>query len=541
MFSTTVVALCAVLGAGMGWTAQPSTAAPSSLAPPPPTGTTISLTGFSDVVVDDAFGRVFVTQRDDTLMVASADLSTHESVMLDGPGRAMALNDDGSVLYVVVDAVDQIAAVDTKTLEVTTVPATVSPCPQQITYADDLLWVASSCAQGAGVVAVDPATGAVTEVDDRPSAYVLDAGDGLLVTATRTGEVRSFEIGGADGSPALTLLGEATLSGTIDDLAVSADGARLFSATGYPSYRLSISGLPGLAYEGPADIGTLGNAAVAVRQDGLIGASGDGGVQFATPAGRSTYGPQNSGEWGPQTGGLAFGTHLLYTVLGNPYSKARYLTSYRPGWRSTLHVKNFNVERTIDLGDSVTVTGDLATRSDNRTVAVYGTRHTLTAPVALGTTVAGSDGRFSISVRPGRTMTLMVVFEGDDENVGAVEIQDGSVYVRARVTSELRGARRVRDHVAEYGVHDRALIVAKVAPAQPGRCATVDLDVRVAGRWRAVDTVRCLRLDDRSRLRAYVQGDRELAGVLWRIRAVAPSTDIAEPNTGPTHRFRFVR
>src|SRR3954452_8171462 len=72
----------------------------------------VGLTGFSDLVVDQAHGHVFISQGTGTVVVT--DLAGHKLGAIAGlaGGNGMTLSDDGSQLFVALTAGNEIAEVD---------------------------------------------------------------------------------------------------------------------------------------------------------------------------------------------------------------------------------------------------------------------------------------------------------------------------------------------------------------------------------------------------------------------------------------------
>lgn len=286
-----------------------------------PTGLDVGLTGFRDIVVDQAHGHVFVSQGTSTVVVT--DLAGTPAAPLTGlTGAAgMALSNDGSTLYVGLSTGDAIAAVDTTTLAVTTYPTGAGTCPSSLALTAGRVWFGGACdGQWGSIRALDPATGAVTgslaSVYSPVLASSAGADGGLYVVENGLSPTTLYAYDATGGeTPTLTLRTSRWDTGSnARDLAVTPDGTAVIQASGYPYVHQAFS-TNDLSSVGTYPTTNYPNA-VAVRADGLVAAGVDGTYSddvFLFDQGTDTK--LRSYETGSlQTRGLAFGDSLLYAV-----------------------------------------------------------------------------------------------------------------------------------------------------------------------------------------------------------------------------------
>ncbi|NYJ00214.1 hypothetical protein HNR19_000912 [Nocardioides thalensis] len=494
----------------------------------------VELTGYADLVVDDASGRVFVAQGSTQLVVASSALTRARTITLPTRARAMVL--DGDTLYVAGNGEADVVAVDTATLEVRDVASSVSACAQDVALAAGTLWVASDCEATPGLTAVDPATGATTEVSSRRLAHVTRAPAGRLVVAGIKGDpaLELLEIGDGPAPAVTTIATHARPFGEVVDMAVVPGEERIWVALANHDV-------------GWYDLGTLddldyrsayGTPSVASRADGLVAVAGGRAVSFYEPDGR-WYGDvtaARAGEIFPA--GLAFGGVHAYVAVDPPRAaRAPYLVRVRAGRESRI-VKGPFRSRSVDAGTDIRFSGRLVADSSSREVLVY--RRTRTSQdQLLRTLTVGPDGRFSGTVRATQTMQIHVVFKGDADTLPSSATY-GRISVDPRVRSGLRGEVRVERGVAVYRSDARVVLAGTVRPAAPGACVKVILWVRREGRWRIAGDV-CARQSGPGRFRVIFPGDASYVGRTWSLQATVRAN--AYYNDGEDDRkvFRFIK
>ena len=403
--------------------------------------TDIGMTGFRDLLVDEAHDHVFVSQGNATLIVTDLQ-GVPVTTIEDLHGAAgMTLSPDGTTLYVALSSGDAIAAVDTDTLEVAnTYPTGTASCPSDVAITVGMVWFGSGCGSRDTLTALDPTDGSVT------ASLALSGSNPIIRTSPELpGELFLVERGGSSiyaytaqggDSPSATLRTSRSNTGSnARDLAITPDGSKLILASGSP-YVHNAYKTNDLSGAGSYESSHYPNA-IAVRDDGMVAAGISGWYQpdvYVYRAGSTTL--LRSYEFGgtanellPQ--GLAFGTTDLYAVTGDLYDETNFrLQVIHPVGLPSLVLRT-DKPTYID-GDTAHVTAKLVTDSSNRTVSIYseveGERSLLaTGPVDAVTHELAAD---MVVTEP----TRFVVEYAGDESVSAATATR-SVAVDSRVTT----------------------------------------------------------------------------------------------------------
>jgi hypothetical protein len=403
--------------------------------------TDIGLTGFRDIIVDEAHDHVFVSQGNATLIVTDLQgvpLTTIED--LHG-AAGMTLSPDGATLYVALSSGDAIAAVDTGTLEVATYPTGTASCPSDVAVTVGLVWFGGGCSSRQAVGALDPTDGSVSATSARLQVPLLRTNPHLpgQVFAVERGisptTLYTYTAQGGD-SPSLTLRTSRWNTGeNTRDLAITPDGSKVIQASGYP-YQHNAFSTNDLSSAGSYGSSNYPNA-VAVRDDGMVAAGISG-----------TYNPDvyvyrtgstkllRSYEFGGSAnellpGALAFGATDLYAVTGDLYDQTNFrLRVIHPVGLPSLTLKT-DKSTYID-GDTAHVTAELVTDAPNQTVSIYsdvaGERSLLvTGPVDAVTHELAAD---LVVTEP---TTFLVEYAGDEYVSSATATR--SVAVNGRATT----------------------------------------------------------------------------------------------------------
>ncbi|MGP3918673.1 hypothetical protein ACTWQA_43980 [Nonomuraea sp. 10N515B] len=196
--------------------------------------------GGADIAVGG--GKVFVSANDRIVVTDTQGTVKDTLTGLPRPS-GLAIKGDGTSLYVALSSANQIAEIDTQTLEVTRrIDLTAYPCPQSLTLAGNRLWVGHGCNDDwkGGVVGLDVSATAPEPARIPITLYRAP----LVIAAGNTLVVGERGVSSADllvyDAPSTT----ATLRGAVDgstyalnnlqDLSITPDGAMVVSAFGSP-------------------------------------------------------------------------------------------------------------------------------------------------------------------------------------------------------------------------------------------------------------------------------------------------------------------
>ncbi|OJF11210.1 hypothetical protein [Couchioplanes caeruleus] len=158
-----------------------------------------------------------------------------------------------------------------------------------------------------------------------------------------------------------------------------------------------------------------------------------------------------------------------------------------------------------------TVTAKLGTTHDSRALCVYATpRGGTKTKVKCGT------GTVTATYRTTRRTTFSAVFTGDQWYLPATATK--SVTARARMQQVLVGHHGTSGKYKLYRTSVNPGFAARVTPARPGGCLSIQLQVYASGKWRALQTVKCQTLNEDSAAGGYIGGPRR-KGLMFRIRA----------------------
>lgn len=473
----------------------------------------LALTGFYDLVVDEAHGHVLISQGSDTVVVT--DLAGAPVQKLTGLHGAedMVLSDDGATVYVALYDGDAIAAIDTATLAVQTFPTGDATCPDAVTSTLGLVWIAYSCSrQWHSMAVLDPATGEVTLVSS-PQRYnpVFDtspARPGVIVVGEQGISPQSIYVYTVTGGEAPTVTQTASRwdMGSAHQFAITPDGAKVITSGG------GIFTLPTLAAAGKVS----SSATVAIRQDGMVALGTYPGLSLlqpgaTTPWRRYTF-PESSGH----VSGLAWGATRVYAITKrDPWDPGGYrlrVITPRPG--SAITVTTDRARYGYD--GKATVTVRLSGAPAGSTVSLYRNVRGGSRQLVTERKVDGS-GRLTARVAVRQTTTFTATYAGSADVDGSTGSR--TVTAAARVSAQMRKyhGRSGRYHLYR---HTKTLwVYAQVSPNHAGDCLRFGLQVQVKGRWRDGGTTGCARLSPRSVGATYMKGSADLVGYPLRFRA----------------------
>jgi hypothetical protein len=247
--SVKLTATALVLAAGTGLAPAASAAAATGAA----STTALALSGYSSLVADSVHGHVFVsgTSTDPVVVTdfTGAPVATLSSLT---GANSLALSADSGILYAALSGTDEIAAVNTATLQEVAVYFTgAGHDPEHLAVAGHDVWFGYGSGGAAGIGELDPSVPAVTVNAESafydapllaasPSAPdTLVAGNGGMSPSV----VESFDV--ASGTPAEIAESDPWTQSdgceNLQALAISESGTDVVAACGSPYHGSSLS------------------------------------------------------------------------------------------------------------------------------------------------------------------------------------------------------------------------------------------------------------------------------------------------------------
>jgi hypothetical protein len=481
----------------------------------------VGLTGFADLVVDQAHGHIFISQNTGTVVVtnlAGKSLGTLTGL----PGaNGMTLNGDGSKLYVALTGADAIAQVDAADPfaagAVTTFPTGADTCPLDVAYTAGLLWYAATCdAQWAELVALDPATGTVYDTGNtvyNPRLGSSAALPNTLFAGDRGSSPAQFYKYSVTGLPAPSATSISAWDVNGSSMAFPQDGATVVTGG---HQELATSDLTNTDSYG---VSHSTNAVAMRASDDLIAFGTTDGVVFYRHGAATRMGTYRFDD--PDAvvvdGGLAFGAGTLYAVTYDSQFAPHYtLQVVTPRNRPRANVSVAVSGGHYRYGKKATVTVTLHGHKSSSTLELYAA----TPDGKLYFLKRGrpdSHGQLSMRLAMSVNTAFLGVFDGDATT--AVNVAAKRVKVQAWVLGKLFRAKRHAGHYALYKPGQKAIYGAAVGPNKKGQCLYFRAQFHAHGHWGYDSTTSCIALNKKSAAGAYIQGSKQLAGIPIRIRA----------------------
>ncbi|WP_370074698.1 hypothetical protein [Nocardioides sp.] len=475
-------------------------------------GRDLDLYGFRDIVVDDTHGRVFVSDYE---KVVVTNLAGKPTGVIEGvKGADLALAEDDGTLIVAGLGSDAISIVDTDTLAVETIETGEGSCPARLAITAGTLWFSQGCG-GAGIGAMDLVDHGVQVGVSPLSASLMTSSparpDELFVAAGATIHALAAT-GGND--PTLTERATHDRNGAVD-LAITPDGSRIVSTGSENSGEAVALSAEDLS---PVDVYATGRrspSAVAIRDDGMVAIGNPDNpaddVRVMPPGSTTTMRAYRWGR-GVRIGGMAFGETRLYVVTENgllqviiPRRESK--IAVRSDRKTYGHAAHAKLRVTLQAGET------------NRTVSVFARLRGVEEPVLVATGEVPVGGAFEPRVELTRGATFFAVYDGDDYYEPSTA-HTKRVKVKADLRTKMLRSRGTAGRYHLYRVGQRAALQAKLLPKGfPNRCVTLRLQYFARGRWGYDAQTSCLTPDRRARVRGYLVGSRQLAGMPLRMRA----------------------
>jgi hypothetical protein len=199
------------------------------------------------------------------------------------------------------------------------------------------------------------------------------------------------------------------------------------------------------------------------------------------------------------------------------------------------------------FGRSVQLTAYLGAhqKATNKTVKIYRIGPEGTKRLVASKRV-GPQGRASVSVSPTSLTRFVADWAGDERFVGATS-RPVTVKVQPRIEARMvggyatSGGYRLYHYTARCVQQGRGCptATAKASPSHTGRCVAVRMDYRRGDHWRVAGSIRCLKLDDQSRVTVFLPyADARIRAFFLRWRFTFKEDADHAPNTSRWLLFR---
>ena len=282
------IALSAATAAVLFAVAGPASAATTGV-----TSTTVlsSLTGFSSIVADSVHHEVFVSGAGaDPVEVTDFTGKPISTLTSLGGATALALSQNSDILYAAISGTDEIAAVNTSTLQEVAVYFTGNgDNPQHLAVIGKDVWFSYGSNGDTGIGVLDPAAltvkttaepafyGAAVLAASPSAPNTLVAGD----SGSSPAVIESFDV--ATGSPVVLAKSDPWAQsdgcGNLQQLAVAADGTDVIAACGTPYYGSQLT-LSGMTEDAAYQTGPYPNSIAVAPKSGAIAI----GVDASSPS-----------------------------------------------------------------------------------------------------------------------------------------------------------------------------------------------------------------------------------------------------------------
>ncbi|NUR07477.1 MAG: hypothetical protein HOQ45_10735 [Nocardioidaceae bacterium] len=512
--------------------------------------TDLPLAHFSDVVVDQAHGHVFVSSgpAGNTVVVTDLDgVVQRELGPLGGPS-GMTLSEDGSSLYVALAGGDGIEQVDTADLSMRKIGTGAGTCPRTVATVGERVWFGYGCdGQFGNLGAVDPRTRVSTLgvggglFHDAPLLVSSPRRPGLLVaglTGQSPSRIYLLRVS-TSGEPTATADHSRQVGGNLRSVAFSPDGRDLVVADGGVYHHQVFSSVD-LSSTGTYPSSNYPNA-VAVRSDGVVAAGIDGTYnpdvylyEPERPAATRIYELTTSLNRTLLADGLAFGASRLYAVTSDSDDVFR-LEVLDPPAPTTLSVRP---DRSVHFaGTDASVTAHLGSDTTNRDVTVYSTVDGVRRELATGTVDDAGDLTVPVPDVTSST-TFTAVSTGDVTHASRAE--SATMRVRADLATRFLGRHARSGRYQLFRAGEPVVTEASLSPVQPNRCVSFRTQRWARGAWRPLTVSACRAVGADGRV-SKPTTSASAAGSLLRVRAEFAGDDLNAARTSDWLYARHTR
>lgn len=524
-------------------------ALPLTMAPATADGSTpLSLDGFSDVLVDQAGGHVFVTggTASSSIVVTNLDGVVQTPIPNAYGAAQMLLSQDGSKVYLGLAEADGVGVINTTTLAMTKISTGANTCPYDVAQTTGRIWYSYGCGQWSGAIGyIDLTDNSVhpairTGFYSAPQLESSPALPGQLAIADRGISPSNLVIATVtEGSP-VTLPTDNSVETAVRDMAITPDGTRIVTTDMAP-YVHPVFLTSDLSGDGSYATGAYPNA-VAIRSDGMVAAGIDGPYDpdvWVYPAGSRTL--LRSYELGGSSstlapGGLAFGTTRLYAVAETGSNPAYTLRVITPAAASSLTIRPNAT--TYSYGGTAAVTVHLTSTSTNRQVSIYAKPLGGTEQLLKTGTVDG-NGNLIVATNVVRRTTFRAAYAGGAGVDGSTATT--TVTVRAKVTPTMVRYVRRKGPVYLYKVTKSARIIGTVAPNHANDCLYFFAEFYVHGSWGHPAKTGCVPMTSTSKAMGILKGRKVYVGLKIRLRAEWRGDGENAAQNSPWRYARFIR
>lgn len=507
----------------------------------------LSLTGFRDIVVDEAHGHVFISQGTSTVVVT--DLSGTKVGTIDGLDGAgsMTMSDDGSKLFVALADGHGVAEVDAEA-PLSTTPTFIDTgndtCPLQVAFTSGLVWVVSLCVGSAELFAIDPATHDVVDTGQFSDITIsaspaLD--DRLILEGGGFPEQLTEAITTASPTPAITGYQQSDSKGVIGyrHAAVTASGSAIVTGSGqaFDTSTLALTH----TYRVPKFSSGYTDAVAVRGSDGMVALGQETEIGLYQPDDTKPWRVYDWHSLGQSTevesDGLAFGTRDLYAVTSDDQGDRIRLRVITPRLLSTVSVTTNRHH--FRFGQKAVITASVTKDDRGARVAIYATTLGQDRRHLLGRGKVDAKGHLTVRAKVAHSSRLTAVLEHTKRYDGA------SASARIRVALEIRaqfkGARGHRGKYALYSVNQQAYLLAHVLPDRSDSCLNFEIEYFTHGRWTHPRSTRCVSLRSHSRAAAVLKGEPSLLGIPFRMAAYYSGDQANARSVSPWWYAEFVR
>jgi hypothetical protein len=462
---------CLVAGLGVA-TAAPAAAVTDVVV-------TLPMATFTDILVDEPHGRVFLTGGGSTGIVVRNLDGGAVTTITNQPGAAeMALSPDGTTLYVALELGDAISAIDPVTLTEKARYATgASTCPESVAAIGTGLWFGYGCSSGnIGYVDLSGQTPVVTLAKSPAGSYfsapprlATSPADPTRMVAGHWGYspsyIRTLTINGTT----LTEAAKREVGGNLQDFALSDDGTQVVVASGAPYYHprykvadLSADGVFGTNNPYPNAVAVAGNYVAAG-----IDASYDDDIRIYQSDGVLVR-EYETGDHELKRHGLAFTPDgsRLFAVSGDYWTGTQRLHVLYDPTKATSTLTLTAPSASINA--SFTVTGTLTSAGLGPEQTIHVSRTSKHGTVSLPDVTTGLNGSFGITdlVTKRGAYTYTATFDGDASHGAATK----SVVVNvAGKTPSLT----IATNASTYSYRGTAVVTATLGTTDTNRTVTL--------------------------------------------------------------------
>ncbi|MEA2499281.1 MAG: hypothetical protein QOH26_1686 [Actinomycetota bacterium] len=466
-------------------------------------GTTLPFEGFGGMVVDAQHDHVFVSSGAGGSSISVLNFSGAVVKTITGEPGASAMALDGTNLYVLLANSAAVDVIDTTTL--TETDSFSVPLPgdgTQLVKLGDRLWFGTGeCSSWGGkLTSLDVTDGTVNSYGSAEGARDFDC-TGLAASDAAPTTLLTYDMGLSpptiykydisSGAPVLTDDQRMEASAGFRDIAFSADGTKMYTASGAP-YEIEVFNVSDLSKIGSLPTGAYPTA-VEVAPDGTVAAGKDASYDpdvLLFPAGDST--PEKSFDFGEGTqnnllsGALKLSPdqEKVFVVTGGFREKSmfRVLAKNAKPTSTSIEVSKSKVRS----GAQVTVTGKLSMEGAlaGQSLAIYksvgGGSKTLVKRAKVTT-----GGKVTATLRVREKTAFTAVYEGDGLHLPS-KSRAKTVNVLIVTTARMSGFYDTKDKYRLYHYGDNVFLTATVSPNFAGSPIKFVVQIRSGSSWNTV-------------------------------------------------------